>query len=111
MNKEDTLKEIQKALEKLAYGKNSDIVRLILHGETLTDRQLKRLDIFSINTIKRSAAGISEIKLTDRLKALEMLTKLVLSTGDGANGFLSALTNCISSRDEEEEDNDEYQPV
>jgi hypothetical protein len=79
--------DVTRRLAELAFGKANDCVRLALED----DPQLNRLDLSLLSEIKRNEKGTVEIKLIDRLKALE---QLALAAGDdqsGAEAFLQAL--------------------
>ena len=79
--------DVIRRLAELAFGKANDCVRLALED----DPQLNRLDLSLLSEIKRNEKGTVEIKLIDRLKALE---QLALAAGDdqsGAEAFLQAL--------------------
>ena len=79
--------DVTRRLAELAFGRPNDCVRLAL--EEMPD--LKELDLSLLSEIKRSEKGMVEIKLIDRLKALEQLAQ---STGEGDDGmeqFLLAL--------------------
>jgi hypothetical protein len=79
--------DVTRRLAELAFGKANDCVRLALED----DPQLNRLDLSLLREIKRNEKGTVEIKLIDRLKALE---QLALAAGDdqsGAEAFLQAL--------------------
>ena len=78
-NKNDINEEIGEVLKQLALGSVSDPIRLLMHGNDLTERQLKRLNLLNVVDIKRTAGCISEIKFADRLKDAVN----VLENGDG----------------------------
>lgn len=50
-----------------------------------------KLDLSLLSEVKRSEKGAVEVKLLDRLKALEMLTALTEEGGEGMEEFLRAL--------------------
>jgi len=79
--------DVTRRLAELAFGQPNDCVRLAL--EELPD--LKGLDLSLLSEIKRSEKGMVEIKLIDRLKALEQLAQSAESGGDGMERFLQAL--------------------
>ena len=79
--------DVTRRLAELAFGKANDCVRLALEDEP----ELSRLDLSLLSEVKRNEKGTVEIKLIDRLKALE---QLALAAGDdktGAEEFLRAL--------------------
>ena len=83
LRREDVLRR----LAELAFGQPNDCVRLALEG--LTD--LKGLDLSLLSEIKRSEKGMVEIKLIDRLKALEQLAQAAGQSQEGMEQFLLAL--------------------
>ena len=85
------MKDYKKYLEKLCFGKPNDIVKLVLYNDSLTQYQLSRLDLTSISEIKKGKDGVFEIKLIDRIKALEYWESLEALGPDGAESFLAAL--------------------
>ena len=94
------MKDYRKQLEKLCFGKPNDIVKLVLYNDSLTKAQLSRLDLSAISEIKRGKDGVFEIKLIDRMKALEYWESLESLGEDGAESFLSALGDCACGGDE-----------
>ncbi len=85
------IQKIEEGLAKIAFGSCRDAVKLLLRSDTLTDRQLNRLDLFNVAAVKRSGNCISEIKLFDRIKAMDCLLRLSSAESGGADGFIEAL--------------------
>lgn len=85
--------DVTRRLAELAFGKPNDCVRLAL--EEMPD--LSELDLSLLSEIKRSEKGMVEIKLIDRLKALEQLS---VSTGDD-NAQVEELILALQSSVEE----------
>ncbi len=54
---ETTANEIESALRNIAFGSPAGAIRLLLRGEDLTDRQIRRLDLNLISDIKKSNGG------------------------------------------------------
>ena len=79
--------DVTRRLAELAFGQPNDCVRLAL--EEFPD--LKGLDLSLLSEIKRSEKGMVEIKLIDRLKALEQLAQSADSGSDRMEKFLQAL--------------------
>lgn len=79
--------DVTRRLAELAFGKPNDCVRLAL-DETA---RLEKLDLSLLSEIKRSEKGMVEIKLIDRLKALEQLSQLTGEDSSEMEGFLKAL--------------------
>ena len=67
--------EIISGLRHIAFGSSADAIKLLLHSDTLTGRQIKKLDTFNIASIKQTGSCISEIKFFDRGKAMEKLAR------------------------------------
>ena len=79
--------DVTRRLAELAFGKANDCVRLALED----DPKLNRLDLSVLSEIKRNEKGTVEIKLIDRLKALEQLAEVAGEERSGAEEFLRAL--------------------
>ena len=79
--------DVTRRLAELAFGKANDCVRLVLEPEA----DLKKLDLSLLEEVKRSEKGMVEIKLLDRLQALEQLTRLVGEEAADVESFLQAL--------------------
>lgn len=80
--------DVTRRLAELAFGKANDCVRLALEeGVDLT-----KLDLSLLSEVKRNEKGTVEIKLIDRLKALEQLALAARSDDADAKAFLQALT-------------------
>lgn len=82
--------DVTQGLRRIAFGSVADAVKLMLRSDELTDRQLKKLDLYNVSGVKRSSGGITEIKFFDRIKALECLSR---STGGHSlqTDFIEAL--------------------
>lgn len=68
--------DIIRQLGNLAFGKSNDIVKLVMADETLND-QIRKLDLTLLSELKRNNNGTVEVKLVNRLDALELLAKLL----------------------------------
>lgn len=79
--------DVARRLAELAFGKVNDCVRLALEEEPRIDK----LDLALLSEIKRNDKGTVEIKLVDRLKALEQLAELAQDQGTDLESFLQAL--------------------
>ena len=79
--------DVTRRLAELAFGKANDCVRLALED----DPQLSKLDLSLLSEIKRNEKGTVEIKLIDRLRALEQLAQVAGTDTSGAEEFLKAL--------------------
>ena len=82
-----TREDVARRLAELAFGKANDCVRLALED----DPKVGRLDLSLLSEIKRNEKGTVEIKLIDRLKALEQLALAAGEDKNGAEEFLRAL--------------------
>ena len=82
-----TREDVARRLAELAFGKANDCVRLVMEE----DPQLKKLDLSLLTEVKRNDKGTVEVKLVDRLKALEQLALLAQDQGHDLESFLKAL--------------------
>ena len=80
-------RDVARRLAELAFGKPNDCVRLIL-GETA---KVDKLDLSLLSELKRSEKGALEVRLVDRLRALEQLAQLAEADGSDLESFLKAL--------------------
>ena len=79
--------DVIRRLAELAFGKVNDCVRLVLEDSP----DLQALDLSLLSEVRRSDKGGVEVKLIDRLRILEQLTRM---TGEGQtdmDAFLQAL--------------------
>lgn len=99
MTEKETVKE---GLKHLAFGSCNDAVVLAFAEELPPKTVIEQLDLFNVSEIKRVKGGGVEIKLFDRLKALEKLYEIENSceNGDKAAEIIKALT--LSARGSEE---------
>ena len=74
-------------LAELAFGKANDCVRLVLDE----DARMEKLDLSLLSEVKRSDKGAVEVRLIDRLRALEQLAELASENGSDLESFLKAL--------------------
>lgn len=79
--------DVARRLAELAFGKANDCVKLVLERET----SLEKLDLSLLSEVKRNDKGTVEIRLVDRLKALEQLALLAQEDGTDLESFLHAL--------------------
>ena len=82
-----TREDVARRLAELAFGKANDCVRLVLEE----DAKMGRLDLSLLSEVKRSDKGAVEIRLIDRLRALEQLAQLASEDGSDLESFLKAL--------------------
>ena len=79
--------DVVRRLAELAFGKANDCVRLVLEEGA----DLGRLDLSLLSEVKRNDKGMVEVKLLDRLKALEQLVDLVGEDRADVEAFFRAL--------------------
>ncbi len=82
-----TREDVVRRLAELAFGKANDCVKLVLKDDAVLDR----LDLSLLTELKRSDKGAVEVRLVDRLKALEQLAVLAQAGGEDVESFLKAL--------------------
>ena len=79
--------DVTRRLAELAFGKANDCVRLALEDEPSLDK----LDLSLLSEVKRNDKGTVEIKLIDRLRALEQLAQVAEEESPDMDAFLQAL--------------------
>ena len=79
--------DVTRRLAELAFGKANDCVRLALED----DPKLGKLDLSLLSEVKRNDKGTVEIKLIDRLRALEQLAQTAGEDRTELDSFLQAL--------------------
>lgn len=79
--------DVTRRLAELAFGKANDCVKLALE-ENLC---LENLDLSLLSEVKRNDKGTVEIKLIDRLRALEQLAQTAGAEKTDVDAFLQAL--------------------
>ena len=78
--------DILRRLAQLAFGRANDCVRLVLEETPEVDK----LDLSLLSELKRNDKGTVEIKLIDRIRALERLLEAGSESADCAAAFFSA---------------------
>ena len=79
--------DVTRRLAELGFGKANDCVRLALEDAP----DLEKLDLSLLSEVKRNDKGTVEIKLIDRLQALEQLAEVAGEDGGDLESFLQAL--------------------
>ena len=79
--------DIVRRLGELAFGRANDCVRLVLEESP----DLDALELSLLSEVRRSDKGTLEVKLIDRLKAVEALSAAMGADDEGAAEFLRAL--------------------
>ena len=82
-----TRADVVRRLGELAFGRANDCVRLVLEEGA----DLGKLALSLLAEVRRSEKGAVEVKLADRLQALEQLTTLVQESTGELDAFLDAL--------------------
>ncbi len=80
-------RDVTRRLAELAFGRANDCVRLALED----DPRLDKLDLSLLSEVKRNDKGTVEIKLIDRLRALEQLALFAEEEKTDLESFLAAL--------------------
>lgn len=81
-----TRQDVIRRLAELAFGKVNDCVQMVLDNGAIDG-----LDLSLLTELKRSDKGVLEIRLVDRLKALEQLAILADNRGTDLESFLQAM--------------------
>ena len=79
--------DVTRRLAELAFGKANDCVKLALEENLCLDD----LDLSLLSEVKRNDKGTVEIKLIDRLRALEQLAQAAGEERADVDAFLQAL--------------------
>ena len=79
--------DVTRRLAELAFGKANDCVKLALEDTPSLDK----LDLSLLSEVKRNDKGTVEIKLIDRLRALEQLAQVAEERNTDLESFLQAL--------------------
>ena len=79
--------DLTRRLAELAFGKANDCVKLALEENICLDE----LDLSLLSEVKRNDKGTVEIKLIDRLRALEQLAQTAGEERSDVDAFLQAL--------------------
>lgn len=82
-----TREDVARRLAELAFGKANDCVKLVLQDGQTVDG----LDLSLLTELKRNEKGTLEIRLVDRLKALEQLAVFAQNEGTDLESFLQAM--------------------
>ena len=75
--------EILSRLSDIAFGKANDIVKLAFLNPEEDLEILDELDLTMLSEVKRTTGGAVEVKLVDRLEAMELL---LTELGTAQNG-------------------------
>ena len=78
--------DVIRRLAQLAFGRANDCVKLVLCDSPDFDA----LDLSMLCEVKRNDKGTIEVKLIDRIKALEQLLQACAQTNDAAAAFFAA---------------------
>lgn len=91
-------------LNRLAFGNCKDAVILAFAEELPPSHVIENLDLFNVSEIKRVKGGGVEVKLFDRLKALEKLYELenAFDNKDKADRLINALSFSAKGGDDYE---------
>ena len=79
--------DVTRRLAELAFGRANDCVRLALENAPSLDK----LDLSLLSEVKRNEKGTVEIKLIDRLRALEQLAIMAQEEKTDLEEFLKAM--------------------
>ena len=79
--------DVTRRLAELAFGRANDCVKLVLEEAPC----LEELDLSLLSEVKRNEKGTVEIRLIDRLRALEQLAQTAGDARTDMQEFLQAL--------------------
>ena len=78
--------DVLRRLAQLAFGRANDCVKLVLNDEA----DLDSLDLSLLSEVKRNDKGTVEVKLIDRVRALDQLLQASTQSNDAAAAFFAA---------------------
>ena len=79
--------DVTRRLAELAFGRANDCVRLALEDAP----DLQSLDLSLLSEVKRNEKGTVEIRLIDRLRALEQLAAVAKEENTDLEAFLQVM--------------------
>ena len=89
--------EVRAGLRRIAFASSADAVRLLLTDDT-SAIDIDSLDLFNVSEIKRAKGGGIEVKVFDRIKALEKLGEISGNRkSEEPSSFYAALENGASA--------------
>ncbi len=98
------MQEVADGLRRIAFGNITDVIKLVT-AENIGDIDPEGLDLIMISELKMPRGGGIEVKLQDRVKALERLQQIAANTAEESqSSFFGALSKTAQLL---EEGNDE----
>lgn len=93
MTKKNYQKIAVEGLEKLAFGKTSNILYLMFSKEIPDAEEFEKIDFSSVSEIKRDKDGGLQVKFVDRQSILEVLYKFASEENgnEKAENFLNSI--------------------
>lgn len=79
--------DVLRRLAQLAFGRANDCVKLVL----LDTPEIDSLDLSLLSELKRNDKGTVEVRLVDRIRALEQLLSAGTQSADAAEAFFAAV--------------------
>ena len=79
--------DVVRRLAELAFGRANDCIKLVMSS----DPPMDKLDLSLLSEVKRNDKGTVEIKLIDRLRALEQLAAVAGEESEDLEAFFQAL--------------------
>lgn len=79
--------DVVRRLAELAFGRANDCIKLVMSS----DPPMDKLDLSLLSEVKRSEKGAVEVRLVDRLRALEQLSRMTGEEDGELEEFLDAL--------------------
>ena len=79
--------DVVRLMAELAFGTANDCVRLVLEETP----ELEGMDLRLLSEIRRNEKGTVEIRILDRLRILEQLSRMVDTGQSGLDEFLNAM--------------------